>query len=122
MKGPSFLFRLQPDRGQPRSGWRTLLASCHREMREGINPNDFVALVGAATNYLQELKDDTAQEIIQNALVQSPSDPEANYIMGEALVAKYKFSDAEPYLLRGLAATAQLIRAGRPNRSCLGGR
>jgi tetratricopeptide (TPR) repeat protein len=74
-----------------------------------INPNDFAALVGAATNYLQELKIDPAREMIQSALVQNPSDPEANYIMGEVLIAKHTLSDAEPYLLRGLAARAQLI-------------
>src|SRR6202035_4284508 len=49
----------------------------------GINPKEFSALVGAATNYLQELRIDLAHAMIQNAHVQSPSDAEANYIMGE---------------------------------------
>jgi tetratricopeptide (TPR) repeat protein len=75
----------------------------------GINPKEFSALVGAATNYLQELRIDLAHAMIQNALVQSPSDAEANYIMGEVLFAEHKYSDAEPYLQAGLAAKAQLV-------------
>jgi tetratricopeptide (TPR) repeat protein len=74
-----------------------------------INPKEFSALVGAATNYLQELRIDLAHEMIQNALVQNPSDAEANYIMGEVLLAEHKYSDAEPYLQAGLTANAQLV-------------
>jgi tetratricopeptide (TPR) repeat protein len=75
----------------------------------GINPKEFAALVGAATNYLQELRIDLAHEMIQNALTQNPSDPEANYIMGEVLFAEHKYSDAEAYLKAGLTARAELI-------------
>jgi tetratricopeptide (TPR) repeat protein len=75
----------------------------------GINPEDFAALLGAATNYLQELKIGPAREMIQKALTQKPSDAEANYIMGEVLIAEHKYSDAEPFLLAGLAAKAQLV-------------
>ena len=75
----------------------------------GINPNEFSVLVGAATNYLQELRIDLAHEMIENALVQNPSDAEANYIMGEVLLAEHKYSDAEPYLQAGLAGKAQLV-------------
>jgi tetratricopeptide (TPR) repeat protein len=74
-----------------------------------INPKEFSALVGAATNYLQELRIDLAHEMIQNALAQNPSDAEANYIMGEVLLAEHKYSDAEPYLQAGLRANAQLV-------------
>ena len=75
----------------------------------GINPHEFAALVGAATNYLQELRIDLAHEMIQNALTQNPSDAEANYIMGEVLFAEHKFSEAEPYLIAGLTTRAELI-------------
>jgi hypothetical protein len=47
--------------------------------------------------------------MIQKALTQKPSDAEANYIMGEVLIAEHKYSDAEPFLLAGLAAKAQLV-------------
>jgi tetratricopeptide (TPR) repeat protein len=75
----------------------------------GINPHEFAALVGAATNYLQELRIDLAHEMIQNALAINPSDAEANYIMGEILFAEHKYSDAEPYLKAGLTTRAELI-------------
>jgi tetratricopeptide (TPR) repeat protein len=75
----------------------------------GINPDEFAALVGAATNYLQELRIDLAHEMIQNALAQNPSDAEANYIMGEVLFAEHKYSEAEPYLKTGLTTRAELI-------------
>jgi tetratricopeptide (TPR) repeat protein len=74
-----------------------------------IDPKEFSALVGAATNYLQELRIDLAHDMIQNALLQNPSDAEANYIMGEVLFAEHKYSEAEPYLQAGLAAKAQLV-------------
>jgi tetratricopeptide (TPR) repeat protein len=74
-----------------------------------INPKEFSALVGAATNYLQELRIDLAHEMIQDALSQNPSDAEANYILGEVLMAEHKYSDAMPYLQAGLAARAELV-------------
>jgi tetratricopeptide (TPR) repeat protein len=74
-----------------------------------LNPKEFAALVGAATNYLQEMRIDPAREVIQEALVQRPSDPEANYIMGEVLIAEHMYAEAEPYLRAGLAARAELV-------------
>jgi tetratricopeptide (TPR) repeat protein len=74
-----------------------------------INPHEFAALVGAATNYLQALRIDLAHEMIQDALAQNPSDAEANYIMGEVLFAEHKYSDAQPYLIAGLTTRAELI-------------
>jgi tetratricopeptide (TPR) repeat protein len=74
-----------------------------------INPNEFAALVGAATNYLQELRIELAHEMIQQALIQNSSDAEANYIMGEILFAEHKYSEAEPHLKTGLTTRAELI-------------
>ncbi len=75
----------------------------------GINPKEFAALIGAASNYLQESRIDLASEMIQGALAENPSDPEANYVMGEVLIAKHNYSEAEPYLKTGLAAKAELL-------------
>ena len=75
----------------------------------GINPKEFAALIGAASNYLQESRIDLASDMIQRALAQNPSDPEANYIMGEVLIAKHNYSEAEPYLKTGLGAKAELV-------------
>jgi len=75
----------------------------------GINPKEFAALIGAGANYLQEQRNDSAAEMIQRALVENPADAEANYMMGEVLVAKHNYAAAEPYLKAGLAAKAELI-------------
>jgi tetratricopeptide (TPR) repeat protein len=74
-----------------------------------INPKEFAALIGAAANYLQEQRIDPAAEMIQKALAENPSDAEANYVMGEVLIAKHSYSQAEPYLKTGLAAKAELV-------------
>jgi len=50
-----------------------------------INPRDFTALIGAAANYLQEFRINLASDMIQRALKENPSDPEANYIAGGSL-------------------------------------
>jgi tetratricopeptide (TPR) repeat protein len=74
-----------------------------------INPDEFAALVGAAATYLQDHRIDLAHEMIQHALARNPSDPEANYVMGEILFAGHKYSDAEPYLKAGLTSKPELI-------------
>ena len=84
-------------------------AEAEYQIALGINPTEFAALIGAATNYLQELKVDLAKEMIEKALDQRPTDAEANYIMGEILIAKHKFSESEPYLRAGLSAKSELV-------------
>jgi tetratricopeptide (TPR) repeat protein len=74
-----------------------------------INPKEFAALIGAATNYLQELRIDLASGMIQQALTENPTDPEANYIMSEVLIAEHKYLEAEPYLRTGLSANSELV-------------
>jgi tetratricopeptide (TPR) repeat protein len=74
-----------------------------------INPNEFAALVGAAASYLQDQRMDRATEMIQRALAENPSDPEANYVMGEILTEKHNYAEAEPYLKAGLAAKSELV-------------
>ena len=84
-------------------------AEAEYQVALSLNPQEFAALVGAATNYLQELKVDLAREMIQQALAQRPSDAEANYIMGEVLISQHKLSESEPYLRAGLSARAELV-------------
>ncbi len=74
-----------------------------------INPKEFAALIGAGANYLQAQRIDRAAEMVQRALAENPTDAEANYMMGEVLVAKHEYAAAEPYLNAGLAAKAELV-------------
>ncbi len=98
-----------------------LLAETYRDMNQygaaeaeyttalHMNPNDFIALLGAAANYLQEYRIDLAAEMIERALKRSPADPEANYIMGEVLIDQHHLDQAEPFLKAGLAAKPELV-------------
>ncbi len=98
-----------------------LLAESYRDMGKygaaeteytvalNINPRDFTALIGAAANYLQEFRINLASDMIQRALKENPSDPEANYIAGEVLVEQHKYGEAESYLKVGLSAKPELI-------------
>jgi tetratricopeptide (TPR) repeat protein len=88
---------------------RYVEAEAEYKVALNLNPKEFAALVGAATNYLQEMRIDPAREMIQEALTQKPTDPEANYIMGEVLIAEHKFTEAEPFLRAGLTARAELV-------------
>lgn len=74
-----------------------------------LNPGDFTALLGAAATYLQENRIELASTMIQQGLEQNPSDPEANYIAGEVLIAQHHFNEAEPHLELSLRAKADLI-------------
>lgn len=74
-----------------------------------IDPNDFAALLGAAATYLQEQSLDLASDRITRALALKPQDPEANYIMGEVLIAEHKLPEAGPYLKSALTAKAELL-------------
>ncbi|HWZ51615.1 MAG TPA: tetratricopeptide repeat protein [Granulicella sp.] len=107
-----------------------LLAESYRDMGKfgaaeteytvalNINPRDFTALIGAAANYLQEFRIDLASDMIQRALKENPSDPEASYIAGEVLIAQHKYDEAESFLNVGLAAKPEL----RPRIHALLGR
>jgi tetratricopeptide (TPR) repeat protein len=98
-----------------------LLAESYRDMGKSgaaeaeytvalnLNPRDFTALIGAAANYLQGSRTDLALDMIQRALKEKPSDPEANYIAGEVFVAQHKYDEAESYLEAGLSAKPELI-------------
>ena len=74
-----------------------------------ISPGNSAALLGLGSAYLKDAKIDQAIAAAQKALEQSPSDPEVNLLMGEALVSQHKFPDAEPFLLKSLSAKPQML-------------
>ena len=98
-----------------------LLAESYRDMGKygaaeteyaaslSLNSKDFTALLGGAANYLQENRIELASAMIQQALEQNPSDPEANYIAGEVLIDQHRFDESEPHLKLGLHAKAELV-------------
>jgi tetratricopeptide (TPR) repeat protein len=74
-----------------------------------IDPADFSALIGAAATYLQEYRLEPAWQMIDHALAQRPSDPEAHYIAGEILIDQHQFDQAEPHLKEALAGNADFV-------------
>ena len=74
-----------------------------------ISPDDPAALLGLASAYFDDAKIDEAIGTAQKVLVKEPGDPETNVLMGEALISQHKYSDAEPYLQKGLNAKPQML-------------
>jgi tetratricopeptide (TPR) repeat protein len=74
-----------------------------------ISPTDHAALLGLAYAYFGDANIDSTIATAATALAASPSDPELNVLMGEALVARHEFAGAEPYLQKGLAAKPQML-------------
>jgi tetratricopeptide (TPR) repeat protein len=74
-----------------------------------ITPGDPAALLGLASAYLSNNNIDKAMETAQMALERRPEDPELNLIMAQALVAKNRFAEAEPLLIKSLNAKPQML-------------
>lgn len=73
------------------------------------NPSDPAALLGLASAYLGNGDIDKTIQVAQSGLNQTPNDAELNLIMGEALTARHQYADAEPALLKALAAKPQML-------------
>jgi tetratricopeptide (TPR) repeat protein len=73
-----------------------------------ISPGDPAALLGLASAYFDAAKIDEAIATARKVLANEPGDPETNVLMGEALISQHRYSDAEPYLLKGLNAKPQM--------------
>jgi tetratricopeptide (TPR) repeat protein len=74
-----------------------------------IFPADHGALLGLAYAYYGNANIDATIATASSALAASPSDPELNLLMGEALIARHDFAGAEPFLQKGLAAKPQML-------------
>ena len=74
-----------------------------------IAPRDPAALIGLAGACLTNNHVPCAAQAAQTALERTPEDPELNLVMGEALAAQLRYSDAEPYLKKGLGSKPQLV-------------
>ncbi|WP_158749756.1 tetratricopeptide repeat protein [Acidobacterium sp. S8] len=74
-----------------------------------LSPDNAAALEGLTSAYLRNGNTVKAVETAQLALAQTPNDPEINLLMGEALVARHEFAQAEPFLTKGLQAKPQML-------------
>lgn len=74
-----------------------------------ITPNDPAALLGLASAYLGNDNLEKTIQTVQLGLKQAPDDAELNLLMGEALVSRHQYADAEPFLLKALTAKPQML-------------
>jgi predicted Zn-dependent protease len=74
-----------------------------------LTPNDPAALLGLASAYLGNGNIDKAIQTAHSGLNQTPADAELNLLMGEALVSRHQYADAEPFLLKALNAKPQML-------------
>ena len=74
-----------------------------------ISPASVAALSGLAAAYFAEARLEEAQATAQKALALNPADSDVNLLMGQILVARREYADAEPYLKQSLQARADLL-------------
>ncbi len=74
-----------------------------------IRPKEPAVRLGLATLYWQSRKYDSAVPELEEVLAARPGDPEASYLMGDILVGRHQFSDAQPYLTAALGATGKTV-------------
>jgi tetratricopeptide (TPR) repeat protein len=74
-----------------------------------LEPGNPAAMLGLATSYLSNNDNDKAMETARTALERSPQDPELNMIVAEAMVVKFEFAEAEPFLMKSLKVKPQLV-------------
>ncbi len=74
-----------------------------------LRPEDMGALFGLGLTLLADSKTDEALALVQAELQREPDDPELNALMGELLCARHDFSEAEPYLKKGLNTKPELV-------------
>lgn len=94
-----------------------------------VSPDSVAGLAGLAATDLANDRIEEAQVSAQKALARSPADSEINLLMGEILVARREYANAEPYLEHSLHARPDLLprahallgqvcaRTGRPKEA-----
>jgi tetratricopeptide (TPR) repeat protein len=73
-----------------------------------LEPGNSAAMLGLSFAYLSNNSIDKAMETARTALERSPEDPELNMVVGEAMVAKDQYAEAEPFLMKSLNVKPQL--------------
>ncbi len=74
-----------------------------------LTPNDPAAMFGLASAYMSNNNIDKALETASLAVKRSSQDPELNLVMADALIAKDRFAEAEPFLNKSLSVRPQLL-------------
>ena len=79
-----------------------------------LHPNDLAAHLGLADAYSISMEFDKAIPELKRIFSMDPSQPDANYLMGNILVNQHQYSEAMPYLeiaLKGITSKKPLVHA-----------
>ena len=74
-----------------------------------LNPSDSGAMLGLATTYFLENKQDEALASARTALAADPTEPRLNLLVAEVLTARGDYADAELALKKSLKADPELL-------------
>jgi tetratricopeptide (TPR) repeat protein len=74
-----------------------------------LAPQDAAPLFGLASAYSQDSQSDEALSTAKTALGMSPSDPDLNLLVGEILVSRHEWTEAEAFLNKSLDAKPQAL-------------
>jgi len=84
-------------------------AASEYEKALDLKPNDFAVHLGLATLFWETKNYDKALAELQEVLAGRPNDPEASYLLGDILVTRHQYSEAEPYLAVALGGTGSTV-------------
>jgi len=89
---------------------RDYFPDAEKEYRKALElkPEDTGALFGLSLTLLADQQTDEAFRLAQAALQNCVNDAELNSLMGEILCARHQYSEAEPYLKKGLNTKLEL--------------
>jgi predicted Zn-dependent protease len=90
---------------------RKYFPDAEQEYRKALalQPSDTGALFGLSLTLLASSDFDEALHLAQDALKKNPEDPELNALMGEIFSVQHNFTEAEPYLRKGLNTKPELV-------------
>lgn len=74
-----------------------------------LAPQDAAPLFGLASAYSQDSKEDEALTIARTARDRNPDDPDFNLLLGEILVGRHAWTEAETYLNRANGVKTQML-------------
>ena len=90
---------------------RLYFPEAEQEYRKALalQPEDTGALFGLSLALLSDEQADEAFRLAETAVKKYPDDPELNALMGEILCSRHDYSEAEPYLKKGLSTKPELV-------------
>ena len=74
-----------------------------------LSPQDAAPLFGLASAYSQNSETDQALSTARAGLQMTPNDPDLNLLIGEILVSRHAWDEAEPFLNKSLDAKPQTL-------------